>query len=120
MTLAHSKKIVFIIFLGGFFMLSPLEIRSQNSLEDKKTSLVEEEEEGPLMYKFEPNFLSAEEQRKRDIKFARLIIDTLTISERKRRRLLKDLYKNGISERLSKTLLVDTKFEDLGNEENQE
>lgn len=118
MNLAHVKKIVFTILLGGLFMLSPLGLRSQNKLEKKNGDLVEEEEEGPLMYKFEPNFLGAEEQRKRDIKLARTIIDTLTISERKRKRLLKDLYKNGVSERLSKTWLVDAKFEDFDDEEN--
>jgi len=42
----------------------------------------------------------------------RAVIDTLTISDRKRKRLLKDLYKNGITERLSKVLLVETEFED--------
>lgn len=115
MNSTHVEKIVFTILLGGFFMLSPFELQSQSNLEEKKTDLIEEEEKGPLMYKFEPNFLSAEEQRKKDIKFARAIIDTLTISERKRRRLLKDLYKNGVSERLSKTWLVDTKFDDDEN-----
>lgn len=119
MNLTHVKKIVFTILLGGLFILSPLELKAQKNLGEKKTDLVEEEEkEGPLIYKFEPDFLGAEEQRKKDIKLARAIIDTLTISERKRKRLLKDLYKNGVSERLSKTWLVDTKFEDFDDEEN--
>jgi len=110
------KNIVFTLFLGGIFTLSPLELRSQNSFEEKTADTVDEE--GPLMYKFEPNFLDAEEQKKLDIEFARAIIDTLSISEHKRRRLLKDLYKNGVSERLYRTWLVDTKYEDVDDEEN--
>lgn len=73
---------------------------------------MEEEEEGPLMFKFEPEFLTSLEIRREKIKKTRAIIDTLDISDRKRRRLLKDLYKNGISERLSKALVAETKFED--------
>jgi len=118
MTSSHVKKIVFTFLLGGFFLLNPLKLKAQNILEEKKTDSVDRETEGPLMYKFEPNFLGAEEQRKKDIKFARAIIDTLTISERKRRKLLKNLYKNGVSERLTSTWLVDSKFEDQANDEN--
>lgn len=118
MTSSHVKKIIFAFLLGGFFMLTPLELKAQNYLKEKKIDSVDGEAEGPLMYKFEPNFLGAEERRKKDIKFARAIIDTLTISERKRRRLLKDLYKNGVSERLTSTWLVDSKFEDQTNDEN--
>ncbi len=43
------------------------------------------------------------------------IIDTLDISENKRKKLLKDLYKNGFSKRLSKALITDTGFEDIEN-----
>lgn len=88
---------------------------AQNNQEITKIDSVDGPVEGPLMYKFEPNFLGTEERRKKDIEFARAIIDTLTISERKRRRLLKDLYKNGVSERLTNTWLVDSKFEDEEN-----
>jgi len=77
-----------------------------------KTTVAEEEEEGPTMFKFEPDFLATAEQRKARIDHARKILDTMNISDRRRRKLLKDLYKNGISERLSKTLYADTKFED--------
>jgi len=73
---------------------------------------VGEEEEGPLMLKFEPNFMTSVEVHREEIKRRRAIIDTLNVSDRKRRRLLRELYKNGISERLSKAMTVDTKFDD--------
>lgn len=119
MTSAHLKKIVFTFLLGGYFILTPHEIQSQNTFEEKTADRIEEaEEKETLIHKFEPNFLNAEEQRKKDIELVRAIIDTLNISDRKRRKLLKDLYKNGVSERLSKAWLVDTKFEDADDEEN--
>ncbi|MGB5370944.1 MAG: hypothetical protein WBN18_10980 [Flavobacteriaceae bacterium] len=71
------------------------------------------QEQGPMIFKFEPDYLLSVEDRKQQILKYRAIIDTMTISGRKRRSLLKDLYKNGISERLSKMLLADTKFEDI-------
>ena len=72
-----------------------------------------EEEDGPILTKFEPDFQESNKERMAEIRRKRSILDTLDISERKRRRLLKDLYKNRISERLSKALLADTEFEDI-------
>ena len=53
------------------------------------------------------------EQRKAEIAHTRKMIDTLQISDRKRLKLLKDLRKNGMSKRLKKALLVETKFDDV-------
>ncbi len=74
---------------------------------------IADEEDGPVLSKFEPDFLESNEQRMAKIMYTRAILDTLDISDRKRRRLLRDLYKNGVSERLSKALLAETKFEDV-------
>ncbi|MGB5274377.1 MAG: hypothetical protein WBN39_10020 [Flavobacteriaceae bacterium] len=72
-----------------------------------------DEEQGPMIFKFEPDYLLTVEDRKQQILRYRAIIDTMNISERKRRALLKDLYKNGHTARFSKALLADTKFEDI-------
>lgn len=72
-----------------------------------------EAEEGPIMFKFEPNFLSQNEKRKEKIAFTKKLIDSLDVSERKRLKLLKDLYKNGVSKRLQKALLAENTYEDI-------
>lgn len=67
----------------------------------------------PAMFKFEPDFIAKNKQRKVAIAHTRKIIDTLNVTDRKRQRLLKDLYKNGLSKRLKKALFVETKFEEI-------
>ena len=107
------KKITIVFLLGAFFVLSTTSLKAQETPSGKKMAeLLEEEDEGPMMYRFEPDYLTSLEQRKVKIEQTRAILDTLDISDRKRRRLLKELYKNGISERLSKALYTETKFED--------
>lgn len=112
------KKIAVIALVAGWFIFYTPELTAQDSLQKKANNLLEEEEDGPLMYKFEPDFIIAEEQRKAEIMQTRSILDTMDISEAKRRRLLRDLYKNGVSKRLSKALYAETKFEDADVIEN--
>jgi len=97
------------------FLLATWSINAQKAFAQSTPQTAETiiEEEGPLLTKFEPGFQESNEERMAEIRRKRAILDTLDISERKRRRLLKDLYKNQISERLSKALLADTEFEDV-------
>jgi len=86
--------------------------------EEEVTKVSEEEEEdGPRMFVFEPDFEDQNAKRKAEIAHTRSIIDTLDVSERKRLKLLRDLYKNGVSKRLQKALLVENNYEDFENEE---
>ena len=78
-------------------------------------------EKWTVLEEYEPDMiLSAEDRialkKKRivEAKRRRGILDTMDISDRKRKKLLKDLYKNPFSDRLMKTL-ADTKFEDEDN-----
>lgn len=86
------------------------------SAQEKVTPLVADaeaqEEILPLMFKFEPEFLSTNKARKEEIAATRSIIDTLDISDKKRQRLLKELYKTRSLKRLQKTLMADTSFEE--------
>lgn len=111
MNSVQVKKIAFGIFCTGVLLICTTSVQAQQT-EEKKLAPLSEEEEGPLMFKFEPDFLTSIEIRREEIKRTRAIIDTLNISDRKRRRLLRDLYKNGISERLSRAMVAQTKFED--------
>jgi hypothetical protein len=72
-----------------------------------------EEEEGPALFQFEPDYLAAEEARRTEMLLMRDMIDSLDISENKRQKLIRDLYKNNGSKKLSKILLTNNKFEEL-------
>ena len=111
------KKLLLLSVYGCFLVLGCQQLQAQQ--QDKKPKptakqLAEEEEEGPNMFKFEPDFLAKTEAKKARIERARKILDTLDIPERRKRKLLlKDLYKNGITDRLSKSVLADIQFEDV-------
>ena len=59
-----------------------------------------EEEDGPMMFKFEPNFLFSKERRREEMAQTRRILDTLDISQNKRKKSLTDHYKTGLTKRL--------------------
>lgn len=94
-------------------MLASLSVLAQESPKNVAAPKATEEEEGPIMFKFEPDFVYQNERRKAEIALTRSIIDTLDISERKRLKLLRDLYKNGVSKRLQKAILVENTYEDI-------
>ena len=107
-----SFLVVFMaLLLVGTFSMSAQSDSLKNGKINAKT--YEEEEEGPIMFKFEPNYLSTIDRRREEMVQTRRILDTLDISENKRRKLLKDLYKNGLTKRLSKALIADNKFEEI-------
>ncbi|MEP3210075.1 MAG: hypothetical protein ABJN95_12830 [Maribacter sp.] len=94
-------------------MITTMAVNAQVSHKKNEAPKATEEEDGPVMFKFEPNFLHHNEKRKAEIAHTRSIIDTLDIPERKRLKLLRDLYKNGVSKRLQKALLVKNTYEDI-------
>ncbi len=106
-------KKVSLLFFATFFMLGIFNGLAQEEPIKKSTVVAAEDEDGPIMFKFEPNYVSQNEERKEVIAKTRKIIDTLQISERKRLKLIKDLYKNGLSKRLQKALLVDVKMPEV-------
>ncbi len=71
-----------------------------------------EEEEGPMVLKFEPDFVAASLKKRALFLEKRSIIDTMDISDRKRQRLLKQLYQGKSPKELQGDALADTKFED--------
>ena len=109
----HGKPIILTVLC---LLMATWAMKAQRALTQDPSQTAQvpiEEEDGPILTKFEPDFLQSNEERMAEIRHKRSILDTLDISERKRRRLLKDLYKNLDSERLSKALWVDTEFEDI-------
>lgn len=101
-----------------FFFFGIISMNAQSDVKKNpkdSTKNIDKEEDGPIIFKFEPNYLTALEKRREQMALTRSILDTLKISENKRRKLLRDLYKNGVTKRLSKVLVADNTFEDDEN-----
>lgn len=106
------KKIPLLLLCAGMYFLGANDLIAQQSPQ-KQAKFQEEEEEGPALFKFEPDYLSAAEERRKEILFMRSIIDSMDIPEGKRQKLVRDLYRNKDSKRLTKILLANNKFEEL-------
>jgi len=72
-----------------------------------------------LMDKFEPDYvkpvderIALKERRIAKQRRTKKILDTLNISNRKRRKLMRELKRSPFSDRINKTILAETKFED--------
>lgn len=83
-----------------------------SSITKKKTIRAVEEDEGPIMLKFEPDYVAEQLKRRNAILEKRRMIDTMDISEKRKLRLIKELYRDLNSKRVQKALLAETKFED--------
>lgn len=94
----------------GLNGLTAQEVKQDSVVHTKPIAF--EEDEGLIMLKFEPDFVSARVKRRNAILEKRRMIDTLDISDKKKLRLIKELYKDLNSKRLQKALLAETKFED--------
>lgn len=112
------RRIFFGFCCTLFLFLGSYSAHGQSNLDKNITIDVKKEikeDEGPVMFKFEPDYTATIEKRRDEIARTKEILDTLDISENRRRKLLRDLYKSGVSKRLSKVLVVDSSFEDLEN-----
>ena len=72
-----------------------------------------------LVEKFEPDFvipieerIALKERRIIQQRTTKRILDTLDISDRKRRKLIRELRRSPFSERIAKTILAETEFQD--------
>ncbi|MCM4152352.1 hypothetical protein DHD05_12185 [Arenibacter sp. N53] len=104
---------VLMLFMGLFLAEGYAQSLDKDSV-GKKLKV----EKWTILEEYEPDMiLSAQDRinlkKKRIVEAKRRkgVLDTLDISDRKRKKLLKDLYKNPFSDRLMKTL-ADAKFED--------
>lgn len=70
------------------------------------------EDEGPVMFQFEPNYETATMLQREALKQKIRGLDTLDISNRKRQRLIKGLYKESRAINFKKSVLVNTEFEE--------
>ncbi len=106
------KKKSLVLLCTFFCLFLSVSTIAQDTTKKTDAPKAVEEHEGPIVFKFEPDFTSKNNKRKAEIAHTRSIIDTLSITERKRVKLLRDLYRKGVSKRLEKALLADNTFED--------
>lgn len=106
------KKVPLFLLCVWLYVFAANDLFAQQSPQ-KVAKLQEKEEEGPMLFKFEPDYLTAEEARRKEILLMRTMIDSLDISEGKRQKLIRDLYKNNGSKKLNKILLANNKFEEV-------
>ena len=111
----HMKKVLFVSFcitaMVGQSLTAQTAGKDSLSTKQRMKALVEEDK-GPMMLKFEPDYAAEQLKRRNAILAKRRIIDTMDISEKKRLRLIRALYKDVNSKRLQKAMLAETKFED--------
>lgn len=69
-------------------------------------------EDAPVMFQFEPDYAAAQLKNREALLKKIRALDTLNISEKKRLRLIKALYKDLNSQKVQKAILVETQFED--------
>lgn len=91
-----------------FFCTGMLYSQQNNNPASKTT----EEDEGPIMFQFEPNYETAVMLQRAALKQKIKALDTLEISDRKRQRLIKALYKESRNINFEKSVLVNTEFEE--------
>ena len=98
-------------FASILLLVNSFDAKAQEKKIKKSNPTSLQEEEKPLLYKFEPNFLSAVAEHRDEIKRKREGIDTLDVSDRVRRKMLKDILKTTALQQ-PKQLVTDSKFED--------
>lgn len=109
------KKLFFLSLCGACMIGHGLTAQTKiqdSSITKKKTKRAVEEDEGPIMLKFEPDYAAEQLKRRNAILEKRRMIDTMDISEKRKLRLIKELYRDLNSKRVQKALLAETKFED--------
>lgn len=105
------KKLSLVLFFLNALFLSSFEMTAQDTAQKEINHKDNEEEEGPLMFKFEPDFLISVAERREELKRKRELLDTMDISDRKRRKLLKNLLKTTKIKHPPKVLVTDNTFE---------
>ena len=103
-------------FAFSCLLFTTIDAYAQSSSDENIKSIKEDQQ--PVMFQFEPDYASAQLKRREALLEKIKALDTLNISEKKRIRLIKALYKDLNSDKFQKTILVETQFEDDDDFEN--
>ena len=105
------KKLSLVLFFLYALVLSSFEMTAQDVSQKQINPRENEEEEGPILFKFEPDFLISVTERQEELQRKKELLDTMGISDRRRRKLLKNLLKTTRLKHPPKVLVTDTTFE---------
>ncbi len=92
------------------FLFSAAVVHSQNS--ESKNAKLENEQEEPIMFKFEPNYETARLQQREALLLKIKALDSLNLSDKQRLRMVKQIYRDSQIDKVQKTILVNTEFEE--------
>lgn len=101
------KTIIRFVACLAFFYSG--DVYAQTNVETQTNRTAAEEGE-PIMFQFEPNYETATMLQRAALLEKIKALDTLPISERKRFRMIKQLYKESRSIKFEKSVLVTTDF----------
>ncbi len=112
------KKSLFLSLMVCSFVFSSMQLLAQKTTVKVNKSNIKVKKH-TLMEQFEPEMVATSEERLEkkierveDVERKLSILDTLEMSERKKRKLLRDLKYAPFSERLNKAVIVNSKFEE--------
>ena len=76
------KRIYSQLFFWGLFLIgsNSMNAQTKTSKDQEVRAKIVEEEEGPIIFKFEPNYLTSKEKRREEMAKIRAVIDSLDIS----------------------------------------
>lgn len=104
------KTIFCLVFCSLMFFR--IETIAQTSRKITNTTLISKEEDIPIMFRFEPNYLITKPLQREALLEKIKGHDTLPICDKKRLRFINALYNDLNSEKVNKAILVQTRFED--------
>ena len=106
----RMKIYLAILLLGtcylGFIPRAGAQTTQQKAREIKK------EKKAPKLFEFDSTYLASVQAERNEFLRQKIVIDCLDISNKKREKLLRDLYKHKRSKRLNKILLATIIFEE--------
>lgn len=100
------KKLLFCVYcIFGFLATSVAQVQQIDPIYNMLP-----EEDAPLILRFEPNFKSTVNKKRTLFKMERQYIDTMQVSDKKKQRLLRNLYKDIYAGTFEKIGITDTVF----------
>lgn len=101
-----------LLLVFGICLAFSVELHSQELTAQQKERQKEHINQSPRLFVYDSTYLVSLEAERENFLRTKVLLDCLDISDKKREKLLRDLYKHGRSKRLNKILLAATTFED--------
>ena len=109
MKIRSRLKSCLFLFFGGTFLILGQTATNEEVKVQKRTLMGQFE---PTLVKTVEERVALKEKRIAHQRTTKRMLDTLDISDRKRRQLMRELRKSPFSDRITRTILAETEFED--------